>query len=121
MANEGAMMNDDFEQMLARAKADPDDWEAFDRLNVLCSRRQASLARVLLAPFDNGKPYCDSHHNYSEGYRSVITTMGEVVAQVDEGSYQGDSFVLLRRGNRFAYFTFGWGSCSGCDAMEASK
>lgn len=44
----------------------------------------------------------------------------EVVVEVDENDYQGDSWYLLRDGHRCGFLNFGWGSCSGCDALEAA-
>jgi hypothetical protein len=111
-------MMDEFDQVLAKAKADPDDWVAFERLAVLVSRRGASLARVLLGPLDNGAEF-DRYGADRKTYSDLLASMGEVITEESEGSYQGDTFVLLKRGSRYAYFTFGWGSCSGCDAMEA--
>jgi len=43
----------------------------------------------------------------------------EILLQVDDGDYQGDSRLLLRDGNRYGLLVFGWGSCSGCDALQA--
>ena len=42
----------------------------------------------------------------------------EIVVQVDDKDYQGDSRLLFKDGDRFGYLNFGWGSCSGCDALE---
>lgn len=36
------------------------------------------------------------------------------------GSYQGDHFVLLRDGDRCGVAVIGYGSCTGCDALEAA-
>lgn len=54
------------------------------------------------------------------GYESLIDSMGyEIVLQVDDNDYQGDSRTLLRDGERWGFLSFGWGSCSGCDALQA--
>src|SRR5690606_31726593 len=54
-------------------------------------------------------------------YDPLIKSMpGEIVVQVDQQGYQGDTWVLLRDGERWGYLEFGWGSCSGCDALQAS-
>lgn len=53
------------------------------------------------------------------GYPALIDSMGvETIIHADEGDYQGDSFYLLRDGQRYGYLSFGWGSCSGCDALQ---
>ena len=51
-------------------------------------------------------------------YGPLLQSLGEIIAQVDEDGYSGDSFVLLRDGERWGYLCFGWGSCSGCDALQ---
>lgn len=53
-------------------------------------------------------------------YNELLDTFGlERVIQVDDGDYQGDTRVLFRDGERYGYLNFGWGSCSGCDALQA--
>lgn len=55
-----------------------------------------------------------------ESYRELIDSFGVTVLVVDEDcDYQGDSRYLLKKGRQFGILEFGWGSCSGCDALEA--
>lgn len=44
----------------------------------------------------------------------------EVLTLIEEhdDDYQGDSFYLFTDGRQFGILVFGWGSCSGCDALE---
>lgn len=56
---------------------------------------------------------------YHPAYESLLGLMGDITLKSDMGSYQGDSDVLLRKDGRWGYLYFGWGSCSGCDALEA--
>lgn len=35
------------------------------------------------------------------------------------GDYQGDIFYLLKKDNEYCLLVIGYGSCSGCDALEA--
>lgn len=59
-------------------------------------------------------------YSQASDYGQMVSRLpGDVVVDVDAGSYQGDTFVLLRDGDRWGYVTFGWGSCSGCDALQA--
>ena len=51
-------------------------------------------------------------------YQPMLNEFGEIILQIDEQGYQGDSFVIYRDNNRYGYLTFGWGSCSGCDALQ---
>lgn len=45
-----------------------------------------------------------------------------VVIEATAGSYQGDSGALIRDSkNQFYYVQWGWGSCSGCDALQAAE
>lgn len=53
-------------------------------------------------------------------YEDLINSFGhEVLLQKDSGDYQGDSWFLLKNGDQYGLLTFGWGSCSGCDALQA--
>jgi hypothetical protein len=55
-------------------------------------------------------------------YDELLKSFGhEVVLKVDERNYQGDSWVIFRDGGRYGYLCFGWGSCSGCDALQACQ
>ncbi|MFA5322051.1 MAG: hypothetical protein WC373_05200 [Smithella sp.] len=52
-------------------------------------------------------------------YEPILKSFGEVKIQVDDKDYQGDSRVLYKKDNKYGYLQFGWGSCSGCDALQA--
>ena len=49
----------------------------------------------------------------------MLNEFGEILIQVDEEAYQGDSFLLYKNDNKYGFLAFGWGSCSGCDALQA--
>lgn len=51
-------------------------------------------------------------------YRDIVETFGKVLIEEEVGDYQGDSLYLIRDGYRYGVLTFGWGSCSGCDALQ---
>jgi len=52
-------------------------------------------------------------------YNPILGAIGEIVLQVDDSDYQGDSRVLYKDGDNWGVLFFGWGSCSGCDALQA--
>ena len=53
-------------------------------------------------------------------YTPMLDSMGyETLLRVDDSEYQGDSRLILRDGSRYGVLIFGWGSCSGCDALQA--
>lgn len=58
-------------------------------------------------------------HSYFSDYQPIVDNFGTVVVQTSTHDYQGDTFVLYRDGDRFGYLCFGWGSCSGCDSLQA--
>lgn len=61
----------------------------------------------------------DSYFEVAD-YNLLLESFGyENILQVDDDDYQGDSRVLFRDGFRFGYLNFGWGSCSGCDSLQA--
>jgi hypothetical protein len=62
----------------------------------------------------------ESGYFYAYDYSPLLESFGyEIVVQIDEHNYQGDSWLLFRDDNRYGYLCFGWGSCSGCDALQA--
>lgn len=66
------------------------------------------------------KPVPMKSDSYYYTYAELLESFDvEVLHRVDEDDYQGDSWVLFRDGERYGYLCFGWGSCSGCDALEA--
>lgn len=58
-----------------------------------------------------------SMDNYD--YGPLLESFGyDILVRVDDDDYQGDSRLLFKDGQRFGLMTFGWGSCSGCDALQ---
>ena len=55
-------------------------------------------------------------------YENLVASWGYEVLSFDTtGSYQGDHEALLRdAGGRFGIAVIGYGSCSGCDSLEAA-
>lgn len=52
-------------------------------------------------------------------YESIVDSWGnEVLDWQIHGDYQGDYGVLLRDGDQFGWVVIGYGSCTGCDALE---
>jgi hypothetical protein len=63
------------------------------------------------------KPLKDARYwDYAELVDSMEVS---VLLKVEEDNYQGDSYYLVKDGDRHGLLTFGWGSCPGCDALEA--
>lgn len=52
-------------------------------------------------------------------YQPMLNAFGNIVLQVEEDGYQGSSWLIYEDNGRYGYLTFGWGSCSGCDALLA--
>lgn len=51
-------------------------------------------------------------------YQPIIEEFGNILIQVDDRDYQGDSRILYESYGRYGYLIFGWGSCSGCDSLQ---
>ena len=68
-------------------------------------------------------PNCVSPDGYFSvsGYEAMIEEFGKVLVQVDDHDYQGDTRVLYENNGQYGYLIFGWGSCSGCDALQACE
>lgn len=52
-------------------------------------------------------------------YQPMLDAFGKIVIQIDDDDYQGDSRLLYDENGKIGFLTFGWGSCSGCDALQA--
>ena len=57
------------------------------------------------------------------GYDEIIRSMEyEIQVKSKDNGYSGDSFYILRNNlGDWGFLTFGWGSCSGCDALLACE
>lgn len=57
-----------------------------------------------------------------ESYQEMLEPVAQVLLWEDIGSYQGDYYVLLESpSGAIGYTTIGYGSCSGCDALQAAQ
>jgi hypothetical protein len=56
-------------------------------------------------------------------YTPIIDHLGWAQIVIHDRGYSGDTFVLYpaRVGNHYHVLVIGWGSCSGCDALQACK
>lgn len=67
------------------------------------------------------------HFKSKDGYRfddyvsytSLVGLLGKIGIESSDTDYQGDSFYLLEKNEKYGYLTISWGSCSGCDALQA--
>lgn len=55
---------------------------------------------------------------YWYDYQPMLNEFGEILHQVDDDGYRGDSFLIYKNDNKYGLLIFGWGSCSGCDALQ---
>lgn len=61
----------------------------------------------------------DDYWWYSGGYADLVDSFEvETIFDEHDDDYQGDSYYLLKDGDKFGILIFGWGSCSGCDALQ---
>jgi hypothetical protein len=58
---------------------------------------------------------------WHSSYEEIVWDFGAEVTDTETlGSYQGDLLFLLRDGEQFGFLVVGYGSCSGCDSLEAA-
>jgi hypothetical protein len=74
-----------------------------------------SKALEIYPELNNNSDYFNSPCDYNP----IVQSFGTVVVKVDEDNYQGDSFVYYVDNDRHGVLIFGWGSCCGCDALQA--
>lgn len=57
---------------------------------------------------------------YGPSYEEIVNSWGYQVEEFETfGSYQGDHLALVKNGAAIGLIVFGYGSCSGCDELEA--
>jgi hypothetical protein len=64
------------------------------------------------------KENTENEYEFYDDYQPMLNAFGTIVIQVDDDDYQGDSRVLYEDGEKIGLLIFGWGSCSGCDALK---
>ena len=70
-----------------------------------------------------------SGYNHFSSYESIIETAAilrgygrlTLVDEESDNDYQGDSIALYKNGDTYYFIQWGWGSCSGCDALQAAN
>jgi hypothetical protein len=55
------------------------------------------------------------------GYDQIVALKGEIVKDWTLGYYQGDYVYLLKNDDLYSLVVVGYGSCSGCDALEGCE
>lgn len=51
-------------------------------------------------------------------YQPMIDEIGNILIQVDDSDYQGDTRIMYEKEGKYGFLIFGWGSCSGCDMLQ---
>jgi hypothetical protein len=55
------------------------------------------------------------------GYNDLVLTMGvEIIEQETFGEFEGDIVYHVKRGDEHGILIVGFGSCSGCDALQGT-
>ena len=54
-------------------------------------------------------------------YTPILELYGEIIVKCDQQGYQGDTLSVVKKDGKYGYINFGWGSCSGCDALQACE
>ena len=56
-------------------------------------------------------------------YEPIIGSFGVVLVRGRSGKWHGDTFVFLQspETGKYGFLFFSWGSCSGCDALQACQ
>lgn len=70
---------------------------------------------------DVKKLYDDNKYYFWCDYQPMIEAFGKIAIQVDDADYQGETRVLYDNNGKIGHLIFGWGSCSGCDALQACR
>lgn len=69
--------------------------------------------------YDAEDDWFDAPYDYKPMLENLCD---ELLLKVDDRDYSGDSRVLMRDASgRYGLLIFGWGSCSGCDALQSCR
>lgn len=56
---------------------------------------------------------------YMSDYGQLLESFEyEMICEAHDDDYQGSSLHIFKNGDEYGFLTFGWGSCSGCDALQ---
>ena len=59
---------------------------------------------------------------YPPDYEQLIESIGiQIIVSVSDDGWQGDTRLLFYEEDKYGFLVFGWGSCSGCDALQACQ
>ena len=58
---------------------------------------------------------------YEGDYQPIVDAFGNIILQESDNDYQGSTWVLYQDNDKIGFLRFGWGSCSGCDALQACR
>lgn len=61
----------------------------------------------------------DCEYGMNCNYSTLLSHFGKVLLEENYGSYQGDTLAIIKDKGKLGFLNFGWGSCSGCDALQA--
>jgi hypothetical protein len=94
------------------------------RAAMLRDKKRSFKKLLYAAKFEAPKFYCDIKDKDGYiNYDDIAATFGELVEQGKSDDYQGDEWFLLKRvtdkGVEYGFLEQGFGSCSGCDALQA--
>lgn len=54
-------------------------------------------------------------------YEPILREFGEILIKIDDDGHHGDSRVFYLSNGKYGILQFGWGSCSGCDALQGCE
>lgn len=63
----------------------------------------------------------DGYFDAPYDYDPVLKSLGKIVLKSDEGYYEGDYLYLLKADRGWGFVIVGYGSCSGCDALQGAR
>lgn len=63
-------------------------------------------------------PLTDDGYTEFYEYAPIVNYLGTPVFQDGWGEWQGDAFIVIRKDSRWGFICIGYGSCTGCDALQ---
>lgn len=75
----------------------------------------------IMSRMETGNNFADLEDTYID-YKEILERQGvDIIAFESFGDYQGDYAAIVKKDGKVGFTVIGYGSCSGCDALEALK
>ena len=86
---------------------------------LMMDKDELETVNDIMASMEQGNNFSDVKDVYID-HQEILERQGfEILGWESFGSYQGDYAAVVKKDGKVGFTVIGYGSCSGCDALEA--